>query len=381
MKVSPIYTETVKELRFGTRRIVHQGGMAAGKTVNILGALATLASEDSVPGVTTITSMSFPHLKGGALRDFEMYIQPTFQPAIKAYHKTDHLFTFKNGSMIEFKVFETEMDARGPRRKRLFINEANRFDWLRYYQLDARSEQTILDYNPSSRFWAHEKVNYEPGTVLLISDHRHNPFISKDKHAEIEGQKDTELWNVYARGLTGNIIGVIFPDWEMIDDCDFPTGNCDYTFGIDFGYTIDPTAIFKICRVGDTIFVKEIGYAPGLSLVDQRQLLLGSGYREETPCFCDGADPEQIRGLRMVGIRAEPARKGPGSIKAGIELLKTFKVKYTNSSRNLKRELPQYVWTTDRLSGDLTNIPIETNNHCFDAIRYAVYTRYLRNQI
>lgn len=379
MKVSPIYTETVKHLNYGARRIVHQGGTWSGKTVNILGALATVINDDEEPSVNTVTSMSFPHLKGGALRDFENYVYPTFKAAIKKYHQTDHIFTFRNNSILEFKVFETEMDARGPKRKRLFINEANKFDWLRYYHLDGRSEQSVIDYNPSIRFWGHERVIGEEGTVLLISDHRHNPFITESKHKEIESQKDPELWKVYARGLTGNVTGVIFPDWEMIDDNNFPTTG-DYTFGIDFGYTVDPTAIFKICKIGDTIFVDEIAYEPGLSLVAQQQLLFSNGYTEDTPCFCDGADPEQIRGLRMVGIRAEPARKGPGSIKAGIELLKSFKVKYTSKSRNLKREQGMYVWTTDKVSGNATNVPVDNNNHCFDAIRYAVFSRYLRNQ-
>ena len=272
------------------------------------------------------------------------------------------------------------MDARGPKRDILFVNEANKFDWMRFYQLDGRSEQTIIDYNPSARFWAHERITGEPGNVLLISDHRHNPFISQRKHDEIEGQKDPELWKVYARGLTGNVTGVIFPDWEMIDQDEFPKEG-DFTFGIDFGYTIDPTAIVKICRVGDVIFIKECGYGPGLSLSNQRQILLANGYSDYTPCFCDGADPEQIRGLRMIGIRAEPARKGSGSINAGIELLKQFKIKYTNTSKNIKTDLPQYIWTVDRQSGDTLNIPIATHNHCFDAIRYAVYSRYLRNRL
>lgn len=363
----------------GARRIVDQGGQYSGKTVNILGALATLASEEEDGGVTTVTSMSFPHLKGGALRDFEMYVYPSFKKNIARYHKTDHIFTFNSGSMLEFKVFENEMAARGQKRKRLFINEANKFDYLTFFQLDSRSDQTVIDYNPSIRFWAHEKLIGEDGNHLIISDHRHNPFLSEAKHKEIEGIKDPELWKVYARGITGNVTGVIFPNWEMIDDLDFPKDE-DFIFSIDFGYTNDPTAIIKQVLIGNTLFVKEIAYESGLSPKSIRNILLGNGYNEEIPLYCEH-DPEMIRALRNIGIMALPARKGQGSVKAGIELLKTYDVKYTSSSRNLHRERGMYVWETERDTGRTTNTPVDNNNHTFDAIRYGVYTKYLRCEL
>jgi phage terminase large subunit len=231
MKVSVVFTETLRDLRYGVRRLRHQGGQYSGKTVNVLAALSTLAAEDE-PGVTTVTSMSFPHLKGGALRDYEMFVYPSFKSSIKKYHKTDHLFTFKSGHLLEFKVFENEFAARGQKRKRLFVNEANKFDYMTYWQLDSRSEQTIIDYNPTIRFWAHEKLENDGETKTYITNHWHNPFLSDAKHQEIERicifkrdeygnvikddngnplveKGNYEQWKVYARGLTGNVTGVL----------------------------------------------------------------------------------------------------------------------------------------------------------------------------
>jgi phage terminase large subunit len=398
MRVSPIYLETAKELKLGTRRIVHQGGMASGKTVNILGALAHLAAEDTY-GITTVTAMSFPHLKGGALRDFETFVYPSFKNEITKYHKTDHLFTFKNGHQIEFKVFENEMSARGPKRKRLFINEANKFDYLTYFQLDKRSEQTVLDYNPSIRFWCHEHLIDKDGTKLFLSDHRHNPFLSKQKHQEIEdvcifdldenGKKrrnekgepliisgNYELWKVYARGITGNVTGIIFPDWRIIDDS-YYSDDEDFIFGIDFGYTNDPTCIVKVYRVGENLFVHELAYEPGLSTKGIIAVLQANGYTADMPLYCEH-DPDMIRDLRNYGVMALHARKGQGSINAGIQLLKQFKVFYTLSSINIDRERGLYVWESDKVDGKSTNIPVDRNNHTFDAIRYAVYSKYLK---
>lgn len=405
MKTSVIFTETLRDLRFGVRRIRHQGGMGSGKTVNILGALATLAAEDNI-GVTTVTSMSMPHLKGGALRDFEMYVYPDFKSAIRKYHRTDHVFTFKGGHMMEFKVFDTEFSARGGRRKRLFVNEANKYDYMTYWQLDYRAEQTIIDYNPTIRFWAHDHLENDGETKSYFSNHWHNPFLTDRKHLQIENictfKKDEygnvilkengdpvvekgnfELWKVYARGLTGNVTGVIFPNWEVIDDADFPKDKeQEWIFSVDFGYTNDPTAIVKICKVANTLFIKELAYEPGMAPLSIKQILTANGYNASMPLYCEH-DPDMIALLRNIGITALPARKGQGSVNAGIELINTYDVKYPVSSKNLHRERGLYVWEVDENiivdgSPKNTNIPVDLNNHLMDACRYGVFTKYLR---
>lgn len=386
--------------------------MGSGKTCGILPALATMAAEDG-PGVTTITSHSMPHLKGGALRDFEMYVYPDFKKAIAKYHRTDHLFTFRGGHIIEFKVFETEFSARGARRKRLFVNEANKFNYMTYWQLDYRSEQTIIDYNPTIRFWAHDKLENDGETKTYISDHRHNPFLSEQKHKEIEsictfmydaygnqvfhteGEKkgqpvvlkgSYELWKVYARGLTGNVSGVIFPNWQVIDDADFPKDkDHDWIFSIDFGYTNDPTAIVKICKIANTLFIKELAYEPGMPPIKINQILVANGYKPSMPLYCEH-DPDMVRLLRNLGVQALLARKGQGSVNAGIELINTFDVKYPASSRNLHTERCLYIWEVDETvivdgKPKCTNIPVDRNNHLMDASRYGIFTKYLRNTL
>ena len=400
METSVIYDDNLDLLRKGARWIVNQGGQYSGKTVNILAALATLCSEEVGGGVTTVTSMSFPHLKGGALRDFEMFVYPEFKSSIRKYNKTEHIFYFKSGSILEFKVFENEIKARGQKRKRLFVNEGNSFDWMVFFQLDSRSDQTIIDYNPSIRFWCHENIIGKDGSYLLISDHRHNPFLNSSKHKEIENictfaknvdgsimrhksgepiilSGDYELWKVYARGVTGNITGIIFPNWEMIDVNDFPEES-DFIFGIDYGYTNDPTAIVKIAKIGNTLFVKEIAYETGLSPEQIKAILRANGFNAYTPLYSEH-DPDMIKALRKVGLQnVFPARKGQGSVNAGIALLKTMTVKYTNDSKNLHRERGQYVWEKEKDTGRSTNIPVDKNNHAIDSIRYPVYTRYLK---
>lgn len=377
MKASRIFKETVELLHKGTRRIVHQGGQSAGKTVNILIALMYCAVHDKTPGVTTITSMSFPHLKAGAMRDFEMYVYPQFIKAIKSYHKTDHTITLKNGSIIEFKTYETEYAARGPRRKRLFINEANTFDYMTYFQLDSRSEQTIVDYNPTIRFWVHDKIIGQKGTEFRRSWHEHNPFLTAEKHQEIESIKDPELWKVYARGYTGNVTGIIYPNWTMVEE--IPFGVEKFIYGLDYGYTNDPTALVQVGRLGNKLYLDEIVYQVGsIPPKTIKKLLLQNDYKKEFPIYSEH-DPDMIKQLRLLDVTVLAARKTAGSIKAGIEKLKEYDVFYTGRSRNIKRETGLYIWHQNEL-GDFTNVPIDSNNHALDAIRYAVYTHFYRDK-
>lgn len=378
--VSPIFEQTYKSAKNGTRRVIHQGGMSSGKTVNILGAYAALAAEDT-PGVTTVTSMSFPHLKAGALRDFEMFIYPEFKSVINTYNKTDHVFIFDSGHLLEFRVFENEINARGPKRRRLFINEANKFPYMTYFQLDKRSDFTTIDYNPSVKFWAHEHLIGADGNKLFISDHRHNPFLSEDKHREIEciydfvnKKGDFELFKVYARGLTGNVLGLVFPNWTRISESDFPSDE-DWIWSVDFGYTNDPTCIIKQCRIGNKLFVKELSYKPGMSQVEIKDCLLENGFVIGVDFIYCEHDPDMIKSLRNLSINALFARKGQGSISAGILLLNQYEVFFVGENINKEKSLYKYEVDKD---GNSTNVPVDKYNHAFDATRYGAYSHFLR---
>lgn len=365
------------------RRIIHQGGQYSGKTVNIIISLCCHAVKNTSKQlgfkseVITITAESMPALKGGAIRDFEDFCMPYFEQFILQYNKSDRIITFKSGSKMEFKSFDSERKGRGAKRTRLFINEADSFDYMTFFQLDSRTDiQTIIDYNPTAKFWAHEHLIGFPGNELMISDHRHNPFLTEEKHAQIEGYKDPELWKVYARGKTGNVTGTIFPNWKMVDE--FP--NEDGVFwGLDFGYTNDPTALVKCIKIGESIFLHECCYTAALTPTQLLSILKANGYNDEQTVYCEH-DPDVISQLRGLEINAIRARKGPGSVNAGILKLKEYNVFYTYSSKWMKEELKRYVWEVDKNTGKPTNAPVDAWNHLMDAARMAVYTKYHRGE-
>lgn len=357
--------------------LVHQGGQWSGKTVNILKAFATMASRVN-DALFTVTSVTSSHLNGGAHQDFLDHSYPAFEHCIVERNKTHGKFIFDTGSVIEFKSFADATRALGAKRHFLFINEANLFNELLYFQLESRTRVlTIIDYNPAAKFWAHDKVIGKYGTKILYSDHRHNPFLPKSQHIKTENIQDPELWKVYARGMTGNVTGIIYPNWSRIPDKQFymATKDMPYIFGVDFGYN-DPAAIMKVYYSGDQRYVEELAYSPDLDPTEMAQILKQHGYNDNTVVFCDHNNKKAISIMRRLGItQARLAQKGKFSVNMGIQhIKKSYKMFYNENSVHLHKELQRYVWLKDKNTGEDTNVPIDDYNHALDATRYAIFS-------
>lgn len=370
--------------------VINQGGTDSGKTVAIMQLLTLIAATTHPPisdPIITILSESVPNSKKGAYRVFKSiasnnkYVQQTIQ----SWNETDRVITFKTGWIMEFIGATDEQNAKQGKRQYLFVNEANGVPWPIFWQMAKRTRiRTFIDYNPSAPFWAHDKLigtlpesNDLGATVqLIISDHRHNPFLSEKDHAKTEGIKDPELWKVYARGMTGNLSGLIYPNWKQIPDADFPWN--EQKFGaLDFGYTNDPTAGSRMCRIANKIFVHELCYTPAVTPMQLKQLYTAQGFTGDDPVYCEH-DGDMIRQLRSLGLLAIAARKGPGSINAGILKVNEYEIFYTASSKNIDFERKRYMFLKDPLTGKFTNTPVDLDNHHMDEIRMGIFTHYYR---
>lgn len=335
------------------------------------------------PGsVITIVGKDIPFLKKGVMRDAQKIIQDNelLLSFIQDYNKSDRVYQFKNGSIIEFSSFENELDARGGRRDYLYINECNAIPYMTYWQLAIRTaKQIFLDYNPTNRFFVHERILHLPECQLIISDHRHNPFLPQELHDEIEGISDHELFEVYARGRTGRIRGLIFGHFKPI--AAIPEDVDKIIWGLDYGYSQDQTALVKIGVKGRQRFIQELCYEPGISADKIKEIIVGNGWNEQQPIYSEH-DPIMIAQLRRLRLNVYAARKGPGSKMAGIARVKEFECFYTADSKNLKLEIENYKWVTaeDILTGKevMTNIPVDGHDHCCDALMYGIFTDSFR---
>lgn len=342
-----------------------------GKTYSILQVLFThLVQQPNI--VITVVGESIPNLKAGALRDaLDIYNNSSIlRSFISDYNRTDRIFTASNGSVMEFKSYETPQGAKSGKRDYLFINEAQGITVDVFNELHMRTrKQTYIDYNPNAEFWVHEQVIGQKGTKLFISDHRHNPFVAQKIRDKIEALrfKDMELFKVYARGMTGKIEGLVFRNFDIVDD--IPLGAELIGGGMDFGFTNDPTAFIKAYRFNGEIYLKELIYETGLTNTDIARKLQSFGITRQQTIVADSAEPKSIEDLNRAGYSVQAAQKGADSIVNSIDTLKQFKINITRDSTNLIKEFRSYKWQVDG-SGKTINKPVDFNNHGIDAVRY-----------
>ena len=381
MEVNELFYEIRKAKE---KLIILQGGAQAGKTFEALHNIFIWSIENK-NFVSTVVAESVPNLKKGALRDADRIINNN--PDIAAYitdrNKTDRTITFKSGSVIEFTSYEDEQSAKGGKRHILFCNEVDAIPYEIYWQLSIRTSfKIILDYNPSATFWVHEKLIGKPNTKLFITDHRHNSFLSKEQHDEIENISDPELWKVYARGLTGQLKAAIYTNWINVKLQDWPKDSefREIIWGIDYGYgtseSAGKTALIKVGITNDRkLYIRECCYHPGgMNEYQIKEVLEKSGWVNGQELYSEH-DPTIVSQLRRLGIHIRLAIKGERSEWYGIMKIKKFQVYYTGSDDNLQYELVHYRWVT--VGEIVTNTVLETRKwHLMAALRYAIFTHF-----
>jgi len=361
--------------------IVNQGGTSSGKTYSILQVLCLKAIEQP-DQVISVVGQDVPNLKSGALRDMQAIVASStdIQSWIKSYNASDRIFTFHNGSIMEFKSYQDSQDAKSGKRDYFFLNEANGESFGIYSELAMRTKkQVFIDYNPNARFWVHEKLIGKDGVELIISDHRHNPFLPEIIRKKIEALRsdDEELWKVYARGMTGKIEGLIYRNWGTIGTV--PSEAQLLGAGLDFGFTNDPTACVMVYRYNGELIIDEFMYHKGLTNQDIAQVFARAGINNNMPIVADSAEPKSIEEIRRMGWRIEGANKGKDSILNGIDILKRFRFNVTSRSANLIKELNAYKWKEK--DGNATNVPIDSFNHGMDALRYLALNKLAEKNI
>lgn len=360
--------------------VVNQGGTWSGKSFAIIQAIFSMAVCNS--GWTiTVAGSTIPKLKEDVLRIAHelVFNNKVLAGLIKSYNVQDRIFTFKSGSLVEFKSYDTLEEAKGGKRHVLYMNEATRFGYDVFFELAIRTKiRTFIDYNPTTRFWVHDillsqKEQY-PSVKVIRSWHEHNPYLSQEQHDKIERISDPELWKVYARGLTGKLSGMVFT-WGLVDDWPLE-GVKEVIWGIDWGYTNDPTVVTRVAVMKDRFVVDELTYEPGLPMEVVYEIMRKHGYHTGEPVYCDH-DKELILRLRRMSVTAVGAEKGPQSVYNRIMWCKQQDIRYTARSVHLQNELGRYKFM--EVDGMVINKPIDAFNHAIDSATYAIYSH--RNRL
>lgn len=361
-------TTTTKKLsKMKSRLRAVSGGTSAGKTISILQLLIDDAQTDKTPTLTSVVSESFPHLRRGAMRDFLNIMQEHNYFSDDRWSKTDYVYTFESGSKIEFFSADQPSKVRGPRRDRLFINEANNIPYEAFDQLAVRTKDYIwLDYNPTNEYWFYTEIlNTRDDLDFITVTYLDNEGLHENIVSDIESHKANKAWwRVYGLGQLGEVDSRIYTGWKEIDSV--PHEARLERYGLDFGYSNDPTAIVAIYYYNGGYILDEITYQKGLS---NKQIADILNNQPKALVMADSAEPKSIDEIKLYGVNILPVTKGAGSVNQGIQYVQDQQISITKRSTNGLKEYRNYLWMTDK-EGKIINTPIDLWNHFLDATRY-----------
>lgn len=365
------------------RYIDNRGGARSGKTYAELQLAALLAMKDPQPTITSVVSENLPHLKRGAIRDFRDALSNEGLWDENAWNKSECIYTFPNGSIIEFFGADVPGKLQGPARDRLIINEANRVEWEAARQLMVRTAGLVIyDYNPSAPFWGTDEIPRRERYTLVHTTFEDNDFLPDEVRREIQANKGTgNWWRVYGLGLIGQVEGQVF-NFKLVDDMPDPAGFIE-TWGMDFGFTNDPTTLIR-CLVHTgrcEIYADQLIWQTGMKNPDIAAALQDLGIKRPgngPTVWADCAEPKSIKEVEGYGLNVKGCDKRT-QIREQIQSLQAWTIYVTKRSADLINEGRKYLYK-QRPDGTYTNEPIEFFNHGIDALRYAVYSGVILNQ-
>lgn len=381
LQTTRVFSEITKARKNGYTTVSEQGSSRSAKTYNTV--IWIVCQCLTVPKTTvSICRATLPSLKGSVLRDFIEVLQRIGEYSDKCFNKSDLIYTFPNGSWVEFFSCDNETKLRGRKRKILFVNEANELKYLEWQQLQLRTTQlSIIDYNPSfsDEHWICE-VNKDPRTYHFISTYKDNPFLEQKVIDEIESlkRKNFSLWQIYGLGLQAQVEGLVFRNVDVVERMP-ETGYRRRRFlGVDFGYTNDPTAIVDVVIEEETktLYIDELCYRTSMLTSDIVAELKPQG---AVKVISESADPRLVQEIYRAGINIHPVVKYQGSVEAGLTKMQEYKIVITKHSTNVIKEFRNYTYSQDK-EGKWLNTPIDVWNHAIDAIRYVVMNEILGGQ-
>ena len=264
--------------------------------------------------------------------------------------------------------------ALGARRNVLYGNEINSLKFEVFDELARRSEYVIGDFNPTQQFWLEKFLEYYGDVAVILSNYTDNPFLPETERNRIirRAEMDSNFKRIHVDCEYGSYDGLVFTQFNLVDS--IPEGLNTF-YGMDWGYTNDPTALIQCAISGTDIYLNELLYMTGLTNSDIARMVVDLGVRRNyDEIFADSAEPKSIEDLRRAGFNIKPAMKGEDSIRKGIDKMKEYKIHITKHSVNLIKEFRNYSWISDK-TGNPTNKPIDAFNHGIDASRYGIMTK------
>lgn len=374
-------TQKIFQLRKRIRAVA--GGTSASKTISILVWLIDYCQvKQERDKLAVVTSESLPHLKQGAILDFEMIMKDRGYWDDKCWNKSDYVYTFPTGNKLKFSSYDTYGKAHGGRRDVLFVNEGNNMPYNIVDQLITRTREIVwLDWNPSNEFWFYiEMLPHRTDIDFITLTYKDNEALDEVTIAEIESHKHNKAWwTVYGEGKLGSLEAQIFKNWIQIDEV--PPEAKLIRRGLDFGYTVDPTVIEDLYSWNNSYIFDELFYQRKASNRTIADVILNQV--EQVLTIADSSEPKSIDEIAEYGVQIVGAQKGAGSVYQGIQYVQGQKVFVTKRSLKTIKAQRNYVFFTDPKTGKITNDPddaVHEWSNPMDACRYALDSFRIRKK-
>lgn len=366
-----VTTATKKLLTLKKRIKAICGGTSASKTFSIIMILIDKAQSNRNKRID-IMSESYPHLEGGAIQDFKQIMMERGYWVDSRWNESKHIYTFETGSVIKFISVDKLGKAHGPRRDILFINEAPNIPYNIYDQLEIRTKEEVwLDWNPTNEFWYYTQIKDKIDHDFETLTYKDNEALDERIIHSIEAKKgNKQWWQVYGLGQLGEVEGKIYKDWNIVDE--IPHEARLERYGLDFGYSNDPTVIVAIYYYNGGFIIDEIAYQKELSNKSIADIF---NNLEKALVIADSAEPKSIDEVKSYGVNIIGAEKGQGSVLKGIQYVQAQRISLTSRSLKTIKAYRNFLWKIDKRTGEILNEPddaIHEWSNPMDAIRYGL---------
>jgi phage terminase large subunit len=341
----------------------HIGGTRSGKTYGILQWLLVKCIQNEGIAITVVRK-TIPSLKRTVIKDFIDILKGLNIWNEKDYNATDRIWNYFNSS-IQFISTDDAEKLRGIKSDILFIDEASEVDEESYFQLSIRTTgRIILAYNPtvSPYHWLRQMNDCE----RYITTYKDNPYLPEEMIKAIEELefKNPKYYKIYGKGEFAPNERAIF-SFNIVDDFDATFVG----FGVDFGFSSDPTAMVAVYKKDNELFLEEVFYEKGLVTNDIIDKLNKAGIDKSYEIWADSAEPRLIEEIYRSGFNIKPVTKGKDSIRFGIAVMQNYKINILKTSQNLINEMYAYQYASDKY-GYVTDVPEGGLDHLIDAARY-----------
>jgi len=370
IKSTVIFEKNYEAIAGDKRFIINEGGSRSSKTYSLCQLMIIYCLQNNNKVVSVIRK-TFPALRATVLRDFIEILKDIGLYKQEMHNKSEHIYTFANGSMVEFFSVDDEQKIRGRKRDIAWCNEANELYFDDFTQLNMRTEdKLIFDYNPSdSASWLYELPAEE--SIKIKSTYKDNPFLPDSIKAQIEDLKRTDeaLYQIYALGEKAISKSNIYSQWSFV--AHRPSKFVKYVYGLDFGYN-HPTALMRVYYCDNDIYIEPVIYESYLTTTMLIEKLATLNIEQTVTILADYSRPEIIQEMNIAGYDVQNANK---VVKKGIDNLKTFGV-FCQDDKAIRREYENYKWK--KIADFITDEPVKLFDDAMDAIRYA--TTHIRQE-